>query len=67
MKDHNAEQPLGYADMAVRLHALAAAANDPAIAVQLIDLATRYELVAATATEMSEKAQPIAPQVPSRG
>lgn len=54
MHDDN-EQLIGYTDMAVRLHALAAAAQDPAVSVQLIDLATRYELLAEKAVEMSEK------------
>ena len=53
MQDDDPEQLIGYADMAARLHALAAAAEDPAVAVQLIELATRYEILDADATEIS--------------
>jgi hypothetical protein len=57
MQDDNPEQLIGYADMAARLHALAAAAEDPAVAVQLIELAVRYEILDADATEISEAKQ----------
>jgi hypothetical protein len=54
MHDDNSAQQIDYADMALRLHALAAAAKDPAVAVQLIELATRYELLAPEAAEISQ-------------
>jgi hypothetical protein len=57
MQDDDREQLIGYADMAARLHALAAAAEDPAVAVQLIELATRYEILDADATAISEAKQ----------
>jgi hypothetical protein len=65
MHDDNSEQLIDYADMAVRLHGLAAVAKDPAVAVQLIDLATRYEVLAAKAAEMSEQYLPAAPGSPA--
>ncbi len=61
MQNDNSDHSIGYADMAARLHALAAAAIDPAVSVQLIDLATRYELLAEKAVEMSDKYLPVVP------
>ncbi len=65
MYEHNSDELIGYADMAVRLHALAALAKDPAVAVQLIDLATRYEFHADTAVEISEKYLPVIADAPA--
>jgi hypothetical protein len=54
-----------YAELAIRLHALAATANDSETAAELVQLAARYERLAARAEELTDKYLPILPDAPA--
>ena len=49
----------GYAELAIRIHAVAATATDPETASELIGLAVRYERLTGLAAQMVDKYLPI--------
>ena len=63
--DHSAG-PGSYAELAVRIHAMAATATDPETTAELTGLAARYERLAGLAAQMVDKYAPLASEPPRR-